>query len=195
MESAFFWDFTQRRMAVCYRRFGTTYRTHLQGSWSDTEGCRPHGTALSKRVATCKYEKIVLYWDTGRFIMFSLITNIYNKKTKGPTLMELFTTTGKLKKFFLTTRDVRCVHHGWHGTHRYDTEVLATHASTWVHRYFSLLQWSVPLSQRGHEAMVLCTKCTLHSNHRLRPTRVIFQHTKRLLPRSGHFLTTYTRIT
>ena len=39
---------------------------------------------------------------------------------------------------------------------------------------------------------VLCTKCALHSNHRL--TRVIFQHTKRLLPRSGHFLTTYTRI-
>ena len=28
-----------------------------------------------------------------------MITNIYNKKTKGPTLMELFT-TGKLKKFF-----------------------------------------------------------------------------------------------
>jgi len=36
----------------------------------------------------------------GRFIMFSMITNIYNKKTKGPTLMELFTATGKLKKFF-----------------------------------------------------------------------------------------------
>jgi hypothetical protein len=33
--------------------------------------------------------------------MFSAITNIYNKKTKGPTLMELFTATGKLKKFFL----------------------------------------------------------------------------------------------
>jgi hypothetical protein len=30
--------------------------------------------------------------------MFSVITNIYNKKTKGPTLMELFTATGKLKK-------------------------------------------------------------------------------------------------
>jgi len=38
--------------------------------------------------------------------MFSVITNIYNKKTKGPTLMELFTATGKLKNFFLTTRDV-----------------------------------------------------------------------------------------
>jgi hypothetical protein len=50
---------------------------------------------------------------TGHFIMFSVITSTYNKKTKGPTLMELFTATGKLKKFlFLTTRDVRCVHHG-----------------------------------------------------------------------------------
>ena len=38
--------------------------------------------------------------------MFSVITNIYNKKTKGPTLMELFTATGKLKKFSLTTGHV-----------------------------------------------------------------------------------------
>ena len=37
---------------------------------------------------------------TGRFKMFSVITNIYNKNTKGPTLMELFTATGKLKKVF-----------------------------------------------------------------------------------------------
>ena len=46
--------------------------------------------------------------------MFPMITNIYNKKTKGPTLMELFTATRKLKKgfFFLTARDVRCVHQG-----------------------------------------------------------------------------------
>jgi len=41
-----------------------------------------------------------------------MITNIYNKNTKGPTLMEFFKATGKLKKFFLTTRDVRCVHRG-----------------------------------------------------------------------------------
>ena len=33
-------------------------------------------------------------------IMFSVITNIYNKETKAPTLMELFTATEKLKKFF-----------------------------------------------------------------------------------------------
>ena len=37
---------------------------------------------------------------TECFIMFSVITKIYNKKTKGPTLMEFFTATGKLKKFF-----------------------------------------------------------------------------------------------
>jgi len=62
--------------------------------------------------------------------MFSVITNIYNKKTKGPTLMELFIATGKLKKVFLTSRNVRCVHHWWHGTRWYDIQVVATHAST-----------------------------------------------------------------
>jgi len=45
--------------------------------------------------------------------MFSVITNIYNNKTKGPILMELFTATGKLKKFFFfDTRDVQYMHHG-----------------------------------------------------------------------------------
>jgi len=32
--------------------------------------------------------------------MFSVITNIYNKKTKGPTLMKFFTAIRKLKKIF-----------------------------------------------------------------------------------------------
>jgi hypothetical protein len=36
---------------------------------------------------------------TGRFIMLSVITDTYNKKTKGPTSMEFFTATGKLKTF------------------------------------------------------------------------------------------------
>jgi hypothetical protein len=38
--------------------------------------------------------------QTGLFIMFSVITNIDNKKTKGPTLMVLLTATGKLKTYF-----------------------------------------------------------------------------------------------
>ena len=80
--------------------------------------------------------------------MFSVITNIYKQKTKGPTLMELFTATGKMKKSFLTTRHVRCVHHGWHGTHRYDIQVLVTHASTSVRRYSSLLH--------KHPVSVIC---------------------------------------
>jgi hypothetical protein len=75
---------------------------------------------------------------TGRFIMFSVFTNTYNKKAKGPTVMEFFTATGKLRTFFLTTKHVRCVHQRWHGTYWYDIQILDTHASTWVHRYSSL---------------------------------------------------------
>jgi len=44
--------------------------------------------------------------------------------------------------------------HSWGFNITHDIKVLATHASTWVHRYSSLLQWSVPLGQRGHVAMV-----------------------------------------
>ena len=38
--------------------------------------------------------------------MFSVIINIYNKKTKGPTLMKLFTATEKLEKFFFWQLDI-----------------------------------------------------------------------------------------
>jgi hypothetical protein len=34
MTSALFWDITQRRMIILYRRFGTTYRSHLPRSKS-----------------------------------------------------------------------------------------------------------------------------------------------------------------
>jgi hypothetical protein len=51
--------------------------------------------------------------------MFSVITNIYNKKTKGSTLMEMFTATGKLKRFFwqLEMFDVCRVARGAHIEH------------------------------------------------------------------------------
>jgi hypothetical protein len=45
-------------------------------------------------------------YDTGRFIMFSVIINIYNRKTKGPTLMDFFIATGKLFFFQLEVFDV-----------------------------------------------------------------------------------------
>jgi len=86
--------------------------------------------------------------------------------------MELFTATGKGEKFLFFDK-YRCSLCApqviRHTSIRYSSSC-HTHASTWVHRYSSLLQWSVPLGQRGHVAMVrriLCTKCTLHSNHRL----------------------------
>jgi hypothetical protein len=106
-------------------------------------GCNARKTNNKKIYMLCWYAFFLLTTAstindryTGRFIMFSVITNTYNKKTKGHTLMEFFTATGKLKKFFLllTTRDVRCVHQGWHGTHRYDIQVLVTYASACVAR-------------------------------------------------------------
>jgi hypothetical protein len=36
--------------------------------------------------------------NPGHFVMFSVITNIYNKKTKGPTLMEFFHSHRKTEK-------------------------------------------------------------------------------------------------
>ena len=44
-----------------------------------------------------------------------------------------------------------------------------THTSTWVHWYSSLLQWSVPLGQRGHVGRIRCTVTT-------DLTHVIFWH-------------------
>jgi hypothetical protein len=61
--------------------------------------------------------------------MFSVITNIYNKKTKGPTLMELFAATGKLKCFFLQLEMFDVCTAG----DTADVQVLTIHASTWVH--------------------------------------------------------------
>jgi len=33
LRSVLFWDVTQRRVVIPYRRFGTAYQFHLQGSW------------------------------------------------------------------------------------------------------------------------------------------------------------------
>jgi hypothetical protein len=57
------------------------------------------GNAVEGNSFNC--ENQLEHIDTGRFIMLSLNTNIYNNETKGPILMELFTATGKLKKFFV----------------------------------------------------------------------------------------------
>jgi hypothetical protein len=68
--------------------------------------------------------------------MLSVITNIYNKKTKEPTLMELFTATGNLKRFFwqLEMFDAYTTGDTAHIDMRFK-----------FLPYSSMLQWSVPL--------------------------------------------------
>jgi hypothetical protein len=58
------------------------------------------GECWNKSWSLCTKVSSMLCRYTGHFIMFSMITNNCNKKTKRPTLMEFFTATGKLKKFF-----------------------------------------------------------------------------------------------
>jgi len=59
-------------------------------------GCGLHSSDSGAVACFCEHGNELTVF-IGRFIMFSVITNIYNRKTKGPTLMELFTTSGKLK--------------------------------------------------------------------------------------------------
>jgi hypothetical protein len=74
----------------------------------------------------------------------------FNSGFKG--LMELFTATGKLESP-LPARDVRCVHHGWHGTHRYDIQALVTHA--WRPLDFCLHRHPVSVNCLYHARIVL----------------------------------------
>ena len=62
-----------------------------------TDGPWPHLSSVGglQPVMSLSHTQSCVWIDyvgnTWRFIMFSMITNIYNKKTKRPTLMELFT--------------------------------------------------------------------------------------------------------
>jgi len=39
MRTALFWVITQRELVISYRRFGTTYRSHNQGSRIQKKAC------------------------------------------------------------------------------------------------------------------------------------------------------------
>jgi hypothetical protein len=119
-------------------KYGGTILWNVGKHLPNNTAQQPKNNMVSVSSLGVQFKLINININTGRFIMFSVFTNICNKKTKRPTLVKLFTATEKLKKDFFTTRDVRCLHHGWHRTRRYDIQVLATHASTWVHRYSSL---------------------------------------------------------
>jgi hypothetical protein len=61
MRPAVFWDFTQCRMAVSYRRLGTIYWSHLQGSSGQKE-CRER---LGAQFVTCVYTRPPLTCQTA----------------------------------------------------------------------------------------------------------------------------------
>jgi hypothetical protein len=54
-EICVFWGITQRRVVIVYRRFGTTYRSHLHGS------CNP--SRKERKPATYKVDSV---WEGGR---------------------------------------------------------------------------------------------------------------------------------
>jgi hypothetical protein len=119
-----------------------------------------------------------IFHNRGRFIMFSATTNIYNKKTPNayaePSTPLFSTSRAPELQFPLISSD---------------------YAENWpelVQRHLQRLMGDHLISACTDTLCVLCNKCTLHRTNRL--IRVIFQHTKRPLPRSGHFLSTYTRI-
>ena len=72
--------------------------------------------------------------------MFSVFTNIYNKETEEPALMELFIATGKLKKFFFWQLEMFYVCTMGDTAHIDKIFKFLPHASTWVHQYSSPLQ-------------------------------------------------------
>jgi len=104
--------------------------------------------------------------------MFSVITHIYNKKTKGPSLMELFTATRKLILFWqlemfdvCTTGDtahIDTIFKFLPHTRQHVCSLLAQTPS-----FSKLFILGTNGLVCGRVLWVLCTKCTLHSNHRL----------------------------
>jgi hypothetical protein len=116
-----------------------------------------HSVLLRMRSVSCKSCKEEqnthftfnnFFPNSGRFMMFSVITNIYNKKTNGLILMEFFTASGILKVFFWTTRDVRCVHHGSHATHQW----YSSSYNARVNMAWSLQQWKISM----HSCWCVC---------------------------------------
>jgi hypothetical protein len=83
-------------------RYDLPYMETKELGWKEHRGIQNIGAEFSEGNIIADNGHVLEIWEnyTGHFIMFSVITNIYNKKTIGPTLMELFTATGKLISFF-----------------------------------------------------------------------------------------------
>ena len=84
---------------IMYGRYSARTLISLARRWEKTDARTSKMAAmLTTQYWVQKWGMLTDLQNTGRFIMFSVITNIYNEKTKGPTLMELFTDIGKPEK-------------------------------------------------------------------------------------------------
>ena len=83
--------------------------------------------------------------------MFSVITNICNKKTKGPTIMELFSATGKLKKFFFWQLEVFDVCTTGDRAHIFK---LLPHTGQLVDRVWQQLEYHIDVCRVTHGAHI-----------------------------------------
>jgi hypothetical protein len=92
MRSAIFWDFTQRGMVVSYRRFETTYHSHLQPSSSPRRSDIIYTAEEAPNHANQKFRWTkqtgwYLYWTlwmfTVRYGLSFFIRPIYSNVTPG----------------------------------------------------------------------------------------------------------------
>jgi hypothetical protein len=107
---------TLRKWGRCLKmalEFKCILSCYFLATWKLWNGRLLFKTALCSRkfdtLTWARYKILLFVFDCvilyRAFYKFSVITNIYNKKHKGPTLMELFTATRKLNKF---TDNLRC---------------------------------------------------------------------------------------
>ena len=89
LRSAFFLNFTQRRMVVCNRGFGPTYRYHLRGSSSQRRIFLGSLTAWRAQISRQKY--FILFILFYFFILFDSINAwLLPKSPPGMPLPKLF---------------------------------------------------------------------------------------------------------
>jgi hypothetical protein len=126
----------------------TNYRT----CWCPLHGRFLYGRCIICQLVCSEFANQCTECST----MFSLFTNIYNKKTKGPTLMVLFMATGKQKKFFwqlemfdeCTTGDMAHIH-----------TIFKFLSHMCQHGHISILHWCNDPCLWGRMAMVGHTVC------------------------------------
>ena len=140
-------------------------------------------TSENCEVFRCHSHLIKFHLYAGLFIMFSVITNSYNT-----VVFDIDSSIAKVpvgffglcRKLVRTRSKSSSAVNGWpldFCLHRHSASVNCLHHARMVFSVEGVI-------------CILCTKCTLHINHRL--IRVILQHTKRLLPPGAAIFSLHT---